>query len=200
MRAHCPVAHTDEVGGFWVVTRYADIMRVDCDDEAFSSRYGVFPPSSANPPLSVSGSTLGEERTGPLGAYPPPGPNGEAPRLNLLPLELDPPLHGPYREAIDPLFSPHAVTQLAPWLLTLTDQLIDAIIEKGEGDFSHDLSTPLASIFTMKFLGLPLEDWSDYAWFIQSANGGSSRGPPRTKNLSERAMRERGSAVGGWRR
>jgi hypothetical protein len=25
MRAHCPVAHTDEVGGFWVVTRYADI-------------------------------------------------------------------------------------------------------------------------------------------------------------------------------
>ena len=116
MRAHCPVAHTDEVGGFWVVTRYADIMRVDCDDEAFSSRYGVFPPSSANPPLSASGSTLGEERTGPLGAYPPPGPNGEAPRLSLLPLELDPPLHGPYRKAIDPLFSPHAVTELAPWL------------------------------------------------------------------------------------
>ena len=87
MRAHCPVAHTDEVGGFWVVTQYADIKRVDCDDEAFSSRYGVFPPSSANPPLSVSGS-LGEERTGPLAAYPPPGPNGEALRLSLLPLEL----------------------------------------------------------------------------------------------------------------
>ena len=42
MRAHCPVAHTDEVGGFWVVTRYADIMRAARDDEAFSSRYGVF--------------------------------------------------------------------------------------------------------------------------------------------------------------
>src|ERR1700681_2314908 len=42
MRAHCPVAHTDEVGGFLVVTRYADIMRVDADDEAFSSLYAVF--------------------------------------------------------------------------------------------------------------------------------------------------------------
>ncbi len=192
MRAHCPVAHTDEVGGFWVVTRYADIMRVDADDEAFSSLYGVFP--SVNPDTPRAGfGPLGEARTGPLAACPL-GPNGEAPRLSFLPLELDPPLHGPYRKALDPLFSPHAVTELAPWLLALTDQLIDAIIEKGEGDFSRDLSTPLASIFTMKLLGLPLEDWSDYAWFIQSANGGSSSVQPRTRNLSERELRERVAA------
>src|ERR1700722_5481997 len=25
MRVHCPVAHTDEAGGFWVLTRYTDI-------------------------------------------------------------------------------------------------------------------------------------------------------------------------------
>ena len=78
--------------------------------------------------------------------------------------------------------------------MSLTDQLIDAIIEKGEGDFSNDLSTPLASIFTMKFLGLPLEDWSDYAWFIQSADGGSSSVQPRTKNPSERELHERVAA------
>ena len=192
MRAHCPVAHTDEVGGFWVVTRYADIERVARDDEAFSSLYGVLP--SVNPDTPRGGlEPLGEERTGPLAAYPP-GPNGEAPRLSVLPLELDPPLHGQYRKALDPLFSSHAVTELAPWLLALTDQLIDAIIEKGEGDFSRDLSTPLASIYTMKFLGLPLEDWSDYAWFIQSAPGRSSSVQPRTKNLSERELRERVAA------
>ncbi len=194
MRAHCPVAHTDEVGGFWVVTRYADIMRVARDYEAFSSRYGVFT-SSVNPDTPGAGlGPLGEERTGPLAAAYPPGPNGEAPRLSFLPLELDPPLHGLYRKAIAPLFSPHAVTELAPWLLTLTDQLIDAIIEKGEGDFSRDLSTPLTSIYTMKVLGLPLEDWSDYAWFIQSANGGSSSVQPRTRNLSERELHERVAA------
>ena len=78
--------------------------------------------------------------------------------------------------------------------MALTDQLIDAIIEKGEGDFSNDLSTPLANIFTMKFLGLPLEDWSHYAWFIQSANGGSSSVQPRTKKPSERELHERVAA------
>src|ERR1700722_3775513 len=65
MRAHCPVARTDEVGGSWVVTRYADIERVDGDDETFSSRYGVFPSSvEPNPPPGVSSSTPGEARTG----------------------------------------------------------------------------------------------------------------------------------------
>ena len=192
MRAHCPVAHTDEGGGFWAVTRYADIMRVDADDEGFSSLYAVFPGVNPDTPRTGFG-TLGEERTGPLAACPF-GPKGEAPRLSFLPFELDPPLHGTYRKALDPLFSPHAVTELAPWLLALSDQLIDAIIEKGEGDFSRDLSTPLASLFTMKFLGLPLEDWSDYAWFIQSASGGSGSVQPRTKNPSERELRQRVAA------
>jgi cytochrome P450 len=193
MRAHCPVAHTNEVGGFWVVARYADIARAARDYEAFSSRYGVRLSVKQATPRARFG-LLGEERTGPLAVAYPPGPNGEAPRLSFLPLELDPPLHGLYREAIDPLFSPHAVAEMAPWLLALTDQLIDAIIEKGEGDFSSDMSTPLASICTMKVLGLPLEDWSDYAWFIQSASGGSSSVQPRTKNPSERELRERVAA------
>jgi cytochrome P450 len=189
MRAHCPVAHTDAVGGFWVVTRYADIMRVARDHETFVSRYGVFAPSvNPEPPTAGSGPP-GEERTGPLTAYPPPGPNGEAPRLSYLPLELDPPLHGPYRKAIELLFSDRAVAELAPWLSALTDQLIDAIIEKGEGDFCRDLSTPLTSIYTMRVLGLPPEDWSDYAWFIQSSTGGFSSVQPRTKNLTERELR-----------
>jgi len=188
MRAHCPVAHTDELGGYWAVTRYADIMRVDADDEGFSSLYAVFPSTSPDTPKGRAG----PERTGPLAACPF-GPKGEAPRLSFLPFELDPPEHGPHRKALDPLFAPHVVTELAPWLLALTDQLIDAIIEKGDGDFSRDLSAPLASIFTMKFLGLPLEDWSDYAWFIQSANGTSSV-QPRTKNLTERELGERVAA------
>jgi cytochrome P450 len=56
MRAHCPVAHTNEVGGFWVVTRYADIMRVARDYEAFSSRYGVTITPSVNPGTPGEGS------------------------------------------------------------------------------------------------------------------------------------------------
>ena len=184
MRAHCPVAHTDEVGGFWVLTRFADIERVAGDDETFSSLYGVLPSVDPNPPKAG---------IGPLAVYPP-GPNGEAPRLSFLPLELDPPLHDLYRKAIEPLFTSHAVAALAPWALAITNQLIDTIIEKGEGDFCRDLSTPLAGMYTMKFVGLPLEDWSDYASFNQSSRGGSSSVQPRTENLSERDLRERVAA------
>jgi cytochrome P450 len=88
-------------------------MRVARDDEAFSSLYGVLPRVNPDTPRGGFG-PLGEERTGPLAAYPP-GPNGEALRLSFLPLELDPPLHGPYRKALDPLFSPRVVAELAPW-------------------------------------------------------------------------------------
>ncbi len=41
MRAHCSVAHRDDVGVFWVMTRYADIMRVARDYEAFSKVIGI---------------------------------------------------------------------------------------------------------------------------------------------------------------
>jgi hypothetical protein len=126
MRAHCPVAHTDELGGYWIVTRYADIMRVDADDEGFSSLYAVFPSTSPDTPKGRAG----PERTGPLAACPF-GPKGEAPRLSFLPFELDPPEHGPYRKALDPLFAPHVVTELAPWLSALTDQRL----AKSKGDY-----------------------------------------------------------------
>jgi cytochrome P450 len=132
MRANCPVAHSDERGGFWVVTRYDDIARVMRDPETFSSSYGVFSSPTPNPPKRGFG-PLDEKRTGPLAAYPA-GPNGEAARLNFLPLELDPPLHSEYREAVEPPFSHDALSQLAPWTLALADQLIDALIEKGEAD------------------------------------------------------------------
>lgn len=41
LRARCPVAHTDAHGGFWVVTRYDDVLRVAKDDETFASGYEV---------------------------------------------------------------------------------------------------------------------------------------------------------------
>jgi len=36
-RDHCPVARTEEGGGFWLVTRFDDVKRVLEDWETFSS-------------------------------------------------------------------------------------------------------------------------------------------------------------------
>lgn len=45
MRAGCPVAHSDAHGGFWVASRYEDVLRVAQDWEAFSSALGISVPN-----------------------------------------------------------------------------------------------------------------------------------------------------------
>ena len=37
LRARCPVAHTDALGGFWALTRHADVVRAASDFAAFST-------------------------------------------------------------------------------------------------------------------------------------------------------------------
>ena len=46
MRAVCPVAHSEEWGGFWVTSRYEDVLRVAQDWQTFSSAHGVSVPST----------------------------------------------------------------------------------------------------------------------------------------------------------
>jgi cytochrome P450 len=46
MRAECPVAHSDVYGGYWIVTRYEDVLRVVHDWHTFTSADGV-----SHPPL-----------------------------------------------------------------------------------------------------------------------------------------------------
>jgi cytochrome P450 len=46
MRADHPVTHSDEHGGFWVATRYEDVLRIAQDWETFSSERGVSVPET----------------------------------------------------------------------------------------------------------------------------------------------------------
>ncbi len=50
MRSLCPVAHSENYGGFWVVTEYEDVLRVAQDWETFSSAHGLTVPPS---PIAV---------------------------------------------------------------------------------------------------------------------------------------------------
>jgi cytochrome P450 len=50
MREQCPVAHSDTYEGFWVATRYEDIMKVAQDWETFSSAHGLTVPTA---PIAV---------------------------------------------------------------------------------------------------------------------------------------------------
>jgi cytochrome P450 len=50
MRERCPVARSDVYGGFWVATKYEDILDVAQDWETFSSAHGLTVPSA---PIAV---------------------------------------------------------------------------------------------------------------------------------------------------
>lgn len=55
LRSDCPVARSSAYGGFWAVTRYADVQRVMTDTAAFTSSRGIIiprnPASGRRPPL-----------------------------------------------------------------------------------------------------------------------------------------------------
>jgi cytochrome P450 len=46
MRRGCPVARSDQYGGYWIVTRYEDVLAVAQDWEAFSSELGISVPAT----------------------------------------------------------------------------------------------------------------------------------------------------------
>lgn len=47
MRTHCPVTHSDQYGGFWVVTGYEDVLKVLQDWKTFSSADGLTVPAAS---------------------------------------------------------------------------------------------------------------------------------------------------------
>jgi cytochrome P450 len=150
MREQCPVAHSDQLGGFWVLTRYEDVMNVARDDRTFTSVDGI-----------TINSTGIEERPEDLKARP----------MNI-PIDMDPPLSRQYRKLLDPLVTPARIEEYERYLRGLATELIDGFIETGQADLSLDLGSPLTSMFTMKLTGLPIDDWRIYAEPIQRSIGG----------------------------
>ncbi|MCB2059370.1 MAG: cytochrome P450 [Novosphingobium sp.] len=142
MRERCPVAHTDAYGGFWVLTRYEDVMRVVRDDETFSLRAGMSIPSNRNP--------------------------GDPP--TFLPGDLDPPESFKYRQILEPLVSPSALAALHPFVRQTARELVDGFIDKGEADLVQDLAVPLTAIVTLRLAGLPEADWPHYVAERYEAN------------------------------
>src|SRR5215472_3256475 len=46
MRSTCPVTHSDLYGGYWVLSRYDDVLRIAQDWETFSSAHSVTIPAT----------------------------------------------------------------------------------------------------------------------------------------------------------
>ena len=119
----------------WVLSRYADVQAAGRDWETFANGRGV--------DIDVEDFTFG------------PG--------DLL--NMDPPRHDELRRILRGTFTPRSVKALEPAIRQKVDELLDALIERGGGDFAHDFARRLPFTVICELWGVPssdhglLEDW-----------------------------------------
>jgi len=134
LRREAPVYwHPSQGGsGFWVVSKYRDVMAVSLDSRTFSSARG--------------GTILREFE----------GEELESNRAIML--NMDAPRHTRFRRLVNTGFSPRMVNRLVPHVHEMATRIIDAVAARGECDFVTDIAAELPLQVIAEMIGVPLED------------------------------------------
>ena len=74
----------------------------------------------------------------------------------FIPLSLDPPANLPYRKAMAPMFGPTAVKALNPHIQLWAESIVDAFLQKGEGDFMAEVAKVFPVSVFMELMGMDL--------------------------------------------
>jgi cytochrome P450 len=141
-----PVHWSDAIRG-WNITRYDDVRAIALDREMSADR--VRPFFEVLP-------TDEQRKLADLQHY-----------LTLWAVFKDPPDHTRLRGLMNRAFTPRAVEALRPNVERIVDDLLDAIVERGEADLIADFAYPLPASVIMDMLGVPRSDlgvmkvWSD---------------------------------------
>ena len=141
LRREAPVAWQTEVvpgePGFWALTRYDDVMRVDGDPETFSSQRGGIlisqgPPETRHPMLF----------------------RGSIDSM----INMDAPWHLQLRREHMPFFTPRYLNALKAKVAGETTRLLDEMAGAGECDLVEALSAQLPLYTLCELLGVPEPD------------------------------------------
>lgn len=156
LRHEQPVYYSERFG-FWVVSRYEDVLRVVKDHESFSSVNAL---TSAQPPAEVQ-AVLAE-------GYP------EMPIITA----CDPPLHDAIRGLVTKTFTPRRVAEMEPRIQAIATKLIDGFAADGRADIVDRFAWPLPLIVIAELLGVPRDDletihrWTD-SWLSMLQGDGT---------------------------
>jgi len=168
LRSEDPV-HWDHFLHTWVVTRYADVVTV----------LQYF--SATRTPTPEQLTALGLSALVPLARV-----------LVCQMLFLDAPAHGRIRNLASKAFTPRRVEALRSHIQEITDNLLDAVQDKGRMDVIADLADPLPAIVTAEMLGLPTSDrqqltsWStDFAEALGNFQHNPDHAPRVLRSLEE---------------
>ena len=139
IRSQCPVAWSENYGGYWIITGLEEASAIYKRPELFSALNLTW----QDPDSMYKGIQI---------------PNNAAYGENSF-LEMDPPEQLQYRRALNSHLSPASVVRWEPFAREFTNACIDEIIEAGEGDFVEDVVNIVPAVLTMAMIGFPMADW-----------------------------------------
>jgi len=160
LREECPVAHTDRYQGVYLPTRYEDVRAIALDHDNFSSRQVIVRDFV-------------------------PARGGSAP-----PITNDPPRHQNARRALLPAFTPAAIDRLVPRTREICNELIDAILARGDGrsDAAIDYAQHVPVRVIALLLGVPDSDGDRFRhWVHQQVESGVETSAELEQSLAEMA-------------
>ncbi len=133
LRSSCPIAHSDQYEGYWVLTRYEDVLRAAQDWETWSSEVG------GGISIKPAGMTV-----------------------KAIPVHIDPPLHREYKRLINAWFTPAVVAEYEPRTRRIVTDLIDDFVSGGECEFQTAFAQPFPGLgFFELVLGAPPDEARD---------------------------------------
>jgi cytochrome P450 len=141
LRAEDPVHHAvhEEIGPYWSVTKYNDIMAVDTNHQVFSSEPAIT-------------------------AFDP----DEDFRLPMF-IAMDPPKHDAQRKTVSPIVSPANLMNLEPVIRERAAEILDEVVIGEEFNWVEKVSIELTTMTLATLFDFPWEDrrkltrWSDVA-------------------------------------
>lgn len=125
--------------GFWVVTRYDDVIEVSRDHARFSSERG----SAVNADMPPEELMLFRQQL----------------------IHMDPPRHTKLRKLVNRGFTPRMIGKLESRVRGHAREIVDKVAPKGECDFVTAVAAELPLLVIAELLGVPIEDrWKLFHW------------------------------------
>ena len=148
-RQTCPVLHSDNHGGYYVVTRHADVMSVLADPETYSSERS----------WDENGDDVHLSATIPLTPV----------RVGFL--DMDSPEHTTYRKPLNGWSTRQAVTRGRARIAQIARWAVDQVIEQGRCDVVFELASPFQVVMFLDLIGIPIEHWPEFARVAHKIHG-----------------------------
>jgi cholest-4-en-3-one 26-monooxygenase len=145
---HWIVRDSEPTGGFWALTRHADIATVSRDPETFTSSKGIAAPRRKLEPLLADHNII----------------------------VRDPPDHTAHRRPLNRSFTPKAVAELEPMVRRIVQQVLDPLDDVDEYDWVPEVAAEVPARVVAALLGMREEDegklveWASDTFFARDGS------------------------------